>query len=111
MHHRLTNRANRTLARSLKYTSGLATFTKTKARMSKSLDRDATMAETFKYTHIETTSEPYKNCFYRLGSFFVNDLRTSTLRTSSASVTSWPIDPKDGVDLREQVLKPTQNLR
>ncbi|RYR34069.1 hypothetical protein Ahy_A10g048786 [Arachis hypogaea] len=37
-HQRLTNRANRASARSSKY-------------MSKSLDREVTLAKTFKYTH------------------------------------------------------------
>ncbi|RYR04660.1 hypothetical protein Ahy_B06g084436 [Arachis hypogaea] len=57
-HQRLTNRANRALERSLKYTGGSATFLKTKAwlicssfNISKSLDHEATLAETFKYTH------------------------------------------------------------
>ncbi|QHO00606.1 uncharacterized protein DS421_13g407910 [Arachis hypogaea] len=38
-------------ARSSKYIGSSATFMKTKARLSKSLDRDATLAKTFKYTH------------------------------------------------------------
>ncbi|RYR47720.1 hypothetical protein Ahy_A07g033675 [Arachis hypogaea] len=50
-HQHLTNRANRTSARSSKYTSGSGTFMKTKAKLSTSLDREATLAETFKYTH------------------------------------------------------------
>ncbi|RYR67374.1 hypothetical protein Ahy_A03g013709 [Arachis hypogaea] len=45
----LTNRANNASARSSKYIDGSATFMKTKARMS--LIRDATLLETFKYTH------------------------------------------------------------
>ncbi|QHO49540.1 uncharacterized protein DS421_1g14860 [Arachis hypogaea] len=111
---------------------------------SKSLDHDATMVETFKYTHTlkenkerfayqrleaatqqshhtgddsnnsvtsiidpdtvwrETISEPYKNCIYSLGSFFFDNLRTSTLRPSSTTATNRPVDPKDGVDFREQ---------
>ncbi|XP_020964057.1 uncharacterized protein LOC110265440 [Arachis ipaensis] len=48
----LTNRTNWTLPRSSKYTDGLATFMKTKSRVSKSLEREATSAETFKYTHM-----------------------------------------------------------
>ncbi|RYQ99446.1 hypothetical protein Ahy_B07g087386 isoform A [Arachis hypogaea] len=50
-HRRLTNRANRVLARSSKYTGGSEIFMKTKARLSKSLDCDAILAETFNYTH------------------------------------------------------------
>ncbi|RYR26943.1 hypothetical protein Ahy_B02g061262 [Arachis hypogaea] len=50
-HRRLTNRANRASARSSKYTGGSATFMKTKARVLKSLDREVTLTETFKYTH------------------------------------------------------------
>ncbi|QHO18413.1 uncharacterized protein DS421_11g320300 [Arachis hypogaea] len=50
-HQRLTNKANRASVRSSKYTSNSATFMKTKARLSKSLDREATLAETFKYTY------------------------------------------------------------
>ncbi|RYR33614.1 hypothetical protein Ahy_A10g048228 [Arachis hypogaea] len=48
-HQRLTNRAKRALARSSKYTGGSATFMKIK---SKSLDREAILVETFKYTHM-----------------------------------------------------------
>ncbi|RYR25178.1 hypothetical protein Ahy_B02g058829 [Arachis hypogaea] len=50
-HRHLTNRANRALARSSKYIGGSATFMKTKARLLKSFDRDAMLAETFNYTH------------------------------------------------------------
>ncbi|RYR28351.1 hypothetical protein Ahy_B01g052464 [Arachis hypogaea] len=50
-HHRLTNRANRTSARSSKYTSRSGIFMKTKTKLFKLLDHDATLAETFKYTH------------------------------------------------------------
>ncbi|QHO18959.1 uncharacterized protein DS421_11g324910 [Arachis hypogaea] len=46
-HRCLTNRANRP-RKSSKYTGSLATFMKTK---SKSLDPEATLTETFKYTH------------------------------------------------------------
>ncbi|RYR04926.1 hypothetical protein Ahy_B06g084736 [Arachis hypogaea] len=125
----LTNRANRTSAKSSKYTSG----------------HDVKMAETFKYTDTlkkrfayqrfadhyetkddgnnsdvlevdfdtvwrETASEPYKNRVYGLGLFFGNNLYTSTLGSSSASATSQPVNPEDGVDLREQVLEITWNL-
>ncbi|RYR64007.1 hypothetical protein Ahy_A03g010166 [Arachis hypogaea] len=38
-------------SRSSKYTGGSATFMKAKDRLLKSLDREATFAETFKYTH------------------------------------------------------------
>ncbi|RYQ91799.1 hypothetical protein Ahy_B09g097827 isoform A [Arachis hypogaea] len=48
---RLTNRANSALVRSSKYTGGSTTYMKTKARLSKSFDRKATLAEMFKYTH------------------------------------------------------------
>ncbi|XP_020959208.1 uncharacterized protein LOC110262998 [Arachis ipaensis] len=47
----LTNITNRASPRSSKYTGGLATFMNTKSRLSKSLDRELTLAETFKYTH------------------------------------------------------------
>ncbi|RYR47755.1 hypothetical protein Ahy_A07g033716 [Arachis hypogaea] len=50
MCHRLTNRANRALSRSSKFTGGSVTFMKMKSRMSKSLEREATLTETFKYT-------------------------------------------------------------
>ncbi|RYR09572.1 hypothetical protein Ahy_B05g077939 [Arachis hypogaea] len=49
--HRLTKVANRASPRSSSYTSGSATFMKTKSRLSKSLDRKSTLVETFKYTH------------------------------------------------------------
>ncbi|RYQ79450.1 hypothetical protein Ahy_Scaffold6g108197 [Arachis hypogaea] len=48
-HRRLMNVANRASPWSSKYTSGSATFMKMKSRLS--LDRKATLAETFKYTH------------------------------------------------------------
>ncbi|RYR57063.1 hypothetical protein Ahy_A05g022812 [Arachis hypogaea] len=61
-HQCLTNRANRTLARSSKYTDGSATIMKTKARLSKSLDHNATLAETFKYTHtLKESKERFAN--------------------------------------------------
>ncbi|RYR26904.1 hypothetical protein Ahy_B02g061213 [Arachis hypogaea] len=47
--HHLTNRTNRASPRSSKYTGGLATFMKTKSRLSKLLEGEATLAETFKY--------------------------------------------------------------
>ncbi|RYR54081.1 hypothetical protein Ahy_A06g029345 [Arachis hypogaea] len=50
-HCHLMNATNRALPRSSKYTDGSATFMKTKCELSKSLDREATLAETFKYTH------------------------------------------------------------
>ncbi|RYR62185.1 hypothetical protein Ahy_A04g019579 [Arachis hypogaea] len=59
-HRRLTNRVNRASARSSKYTGGSATFMKKKAKLSKSLDYEATMAETFKYTHtLKENKESY----------------------------------------------------
>ncbi|RYR62223.1 hypothetical protein Ahy_A04g019637 [Arachis hypogaea] len=50
-HWCLTNRANRASTRSSNYIGGSATFMKTNARMSKSLDREAILVEIFKYTH------------------------------------------------------------
>ncbi|QHO28327.1 uncharacterized protein [Arachis hypogaea] len=47
----LTNRTNRSLPRLSKYTGRSATFMKTKSRLSKSLEPEATLAETFKYIH------------------------------------------------------------
>ncbi|XP_057742539.1 uncharacterized protein LOC130960976 [Arachis stenosperma] len=44
-------RANMTSVKFSKYTSSSATFMKTNARLSKSLNHDATLAKTFKYTH------------------------------------------------------------
>ncbi|XP_020972445.1 uncharacterized protein LOC107626516 isoform X2 [Arachis ipaensis] len=56
-HCRLTNRANRAFTMSSKLT-----FMKTKARLSKSLDRDAMMVETFKYTHtLKENKERFAN--------------------------------------------------
>ncbi|RYR68413.1 hypothetical protein Ahy_A03g014914 [Arachis hypogaea] len=48
---RLTNIANRVSPRLSKYMGGSATFMKRKSKLYKSLDREATLAETFKYTH------------------------------------------------------------
>ncbi|RYQ96519.1 hypothetical protein Ahy_B08g092303 [Arachis hypogaea] len=150
-HQRLTNRANRALARSSKYTGGSTTFMKMKVRLSKSLEREATLTETFKFTHTlkenkarfvdqrsqdhyrlkattqqsqqngedaadgfltsvvdsdvvchETTSSPYKNRVYGLGSFFTSSLRTSTLSPPSGSAISRAIHPEEGMDLRLQ---------
>ncbi|RYR15738.1 hypothetical protein Ahy_B04g072665 [Arachis hypogaea] len=136
-HRRLTNRANRASTMASKYTGGSATFMKKKAKLSKSLDHEATMVKTFKYTHTlkenkrletatqqsqrtrddgnnsaasvvdpdrfwrEAASKPYKNRVYGLGSCFADNLRTSTLIHSSSSTTSRPVDPEDGVYLRE----------
>ncbi|RYR50459.1 hypothetical protein Ahy_A07g037070 [Arachis hypogaea] len=50
-HRCLTNKANRVSARSSKYIGSLATFMKTKDRLSKSLDREATLVEMLKYTY------------------------------------------------------------
>ncbi|QHO22606.1 uncharacterized protein LOC107624285 isoform X2 [Arachis ipaensis] len=132
---------------------------KTKARLSKSLDHDATMAETFKYIHTlkenmerfadqratdhyelytqrldqsqptgddgnnsaasvvdpdmvrnEAASVPYKNRVYGLGSFFADNLSTSTLRHLSSSATSGLVNHEYIADLREQVLLLTQSL-
>ncbi|RYR26188.1 hypothetical protein Ahy_B02g060361 [Arachis hypogaea] len=139
--------------RSSKYTGGSTTFTKTKARLSKLLDYEATLVETFKYTHMlkenkarfvdqrleaatqqsqqsgedatdgskasvvdpdavwhEIASAPYKNRIYRIGSFFVSSLRTSTLRLSSGSATSRAVQPEEGMDLMLQVQELQRNL-
>ncbi|RYR26161.1 hypothetical protein Ahy_B02g060325 [Arachis hypogaea] len=125
MRRHLTNRAKRASVRSSKYTGGSTTFMKTKASLSKTLDRDATMKETFKYTHTlkennerfadqrsanhYNISEPYKNPDYELGLFFANNLRISTLRASS-TFTSSPVNPEDSIDLRDQVQNLTQSL-
>ncbi|QHO00616.1 uncharacterized protein DS421_13g407980 [Arachis hypogaea] len=110
-HYHLTNRVNRASVRSSKYTSGSATFMKTKVRLTRDDNDNSTTDEVDPDTlwH-KTTSEPYKNCVYGLGSFFTDNLRISTLRHLSASATSWPVDPKDNIDLREQVLELTQSL-
>ncbi|RYR77936.1 hypothetical protein Ahy_A01g002647 isoform B [Arachis hypogaea] len=57
-----------------------------------------------------TASEPYKNHDYGLRSFFTDNLCTSTLRPSSPSATSRPVNPEDGINLREQVLELTWSL-
>ncbi|RYR07761.1 hypothetical protein Ahy_B05g075191 [Arachis hypogaea] len=59
-HQRLTNRTNRASARSSKYTGSSTTFMKTRVRLSKSLDRKTTLAETFKYIHtLKENKETY----------------------------------------------------
>ncbi|RYR15637.1 hypothetical protein Ahy_B04g072519 [Arachis hypogaea] len=106
-HRRLTNRANRALA------YGSVTFMKTNAMLSKSLDCDATIMEAFKYTHILKENKERFADQRSMDHFvmrdrttvFTNNLHTSTLRHSSASVTNWPVDAEDGVNLREQVLE------
>ncbi|RYQ79521.1 hypothetical protein Ahy_Scaffold5g107735 [Arachis hypogaea] len=99
-HQHLTNSANRTSAKSSKYTSGSTTFMKTKAKLrleaatQKSQqnreDADGSAASVIDSNAVwhETTSAPYKNCVYGLGSFFASSLRTFTLRLSSISATS-----------------------
>ncbi|RYR78321.1 hypothetical protein Ahy_A01g003085 [Arachis hypogaea] len=119
----LTNRTNRASPRSSKYTGGLATFMKTKSRLSKSLDREAILAENLKYTHTLKANKvrfinkksasyySYKNHVFGLGSFFARGLHISTLVASStsASATS-PANPKEVIGLREEVEKLTQEL-
>ncbi|RYR61773.1 hypothetical protein Ahy_A04g018985 isoform A [Arachis hypogaea] len=122
-HRHLTNRDKRALARSSKYTSGLATFIKTKVRLLKSLDCDATLVEVFNGEGAsgsaasvvdpdavwhESTFAPYKNFIYGLGSFFGSNLRTSTLRPSSASITCRAIDLEECIYLRLQAQKLTE---
>ncbi|RYR52922.1 hypothetical protein Ahy_A06g027780 [Arachis hypogaea] len=52
-HRHLTNRANRASVKSSKYTGSSMTFMKMKARLEcKSLDREAILGKTFKYTHM-----------------------------------------------------------
>ncbi|RYR26791.1 hypothetical protein Ahy_B02g061095 [Arachis hypogaea] len=110
--HCLTNRANRVSPWSSKYTGGSATFIKTKSRLL--LECEATLAETFKYTHLlKANKERFANerfaahYFEILGSFFASGLHTSTLAASfgSASATS-AANPKEVVDLREQLPNP-----
>ncbi|RYR54318.1 hypothetical protein Ahy_A06g029576 [Arachis hypogaea] len=62
-HQRLINKANMASARSSKNTSSLATFMKTNVRLSKSLDHETTLVETFKYTH--TLKENKARFFYQ----------------------------------------------
>ncbi|RYR03456.1 hypothetical protein Ahy_B06g082429 [Arachis hypogaea] len=117
-HRRLTNRANRALARSSKYTGGSATFMKTKAklRLEAATQQSQQSGEDTSGIAISVVDpdavwrEMYKNRIYRLGSFFANSLRTSTLSPSSAYATIRAIDLKEGIDLRLQVQKLTQSL-
>ncbi|RYR67799.1 hypothetical protein Ahy_A03g014232 [Arachis hypogaea] len=64
MHRHLTNRANRVSVRSSIYTGGSVTFTNTKAKLS--LDRDATLAKTFKHTHTLKENKERFTDHYRL---------------------------------------------
>ncbi|XP_072077045.1 uncharacterized protein [Arachis hypogaea] len=54
----------------------------------------------------EEASTLYKNLVYRLGSFFTDNLRTSTLKYSSTPATSQSVDPEDGVDLSRCYFSP-----
>ncbi|RYR39709.1 hypothetical protein Ahy_A09g045291 [Arachis hypogaea] len=47
----LVNKTNKASPRSSKYTGGLTTFMKKKSRLSRSLEREATLVENFKYSH------------------------------------------------------------
>ncbi|RYR21744.1 hypothetical protein Ahy_B03g067076 [Arachis hypogaea] len=69
-HQHLTNQANRASEILSKYTSSSATFMKMKVRLSKSLDREATLVETFKYTHKNKTRfvDQWSHDHYRLAS-------------------------------------------
>ncbi|RYR21260.1 hypothetical protein Ahy_B03g066543 [Arachis hypogaea] len=103
--HRLTNRANKTLARSSKYTGGSPTFImKTKVRLSIGDDNNTSATSVVDPDQVwhEAASEPYKNRVYGLRSFFADNFCMSTLKHSSVSSTSRPVDPEDGIDLREQ---------
>ncbi|RYR44293.1 hypothetical protein Ahy_A08g040648 [Arachis hypogaea] len=96
----LTNVANRAFPKSSKHTGGSTTFIKTKSILSKSLDREATLAETIKYTHtLKANKEKFAD---ELGSFSTSGLRSSAFAASSASATS-PTDPQEVVDLKEEV--------
>ncbi|RYQ79279.1 hypothetical protein Ahy_Scaffold6g107988 [Arachis hypogaea] len=99
-HRRLTNITNRTLPRSSRYTSGSATFMKTKRRLEEYQQRleaatqqsqlpsgaDEAISDTsvVDYNRIwcETSSESYMNHRYGLGSFFASGLRSSALAAS-----------------------------
>ncbi|RYR24830.1 hypothetical protein Ahy_B02g058374 [Arachis hypogaea] len=66
-HRRLTNRANRASFRSSKYTGNSAAIIKAMARLSKLLDSEATLAETFKYTHtLKENKETFESYTQRL---------------------------------------------
>ncbi|RYR67781.1 hypothetical protein Ahy_A03g014212 [Arachis hypogaea] len=108
----LTNRANKTSARSLKYTGESATFmkTKTKLRLEAVTQQSQCIGDdgnNFAASVVwrEAASESYKNRMYELRSFFSHNLCTSTLTQKSASTTSQPVDPEDDVNLREQESK------
>ncbi|QHN85444.1 uncharacterized protein DS421_16g537500 [Arachis hypogaea] len=128
----LTNIANRASPRLSKYTGGSATFMKTKSKLSKSLDHETTLAETFKYTHIlkannERFAEERSAAHYILigfgarlplnptriaalgWSFFASGLRSSALAAFSASATNLA-NPQEVIDLREEVQKLTHDL-
>ncbi|MED6223783.1 hypothetical protein PIB30_077477 [Stylosanthes scabra] len=109
------------------HTGGSATIPKTRARMTRSLDREPTDAEVFRETHTRkrnrsivekraddllTLSEPYRNRVYGAGGFFASSLCRSGYAGSSASASSSHTGPADleVVDLREQVQNLTQSL-
>ncbi|RYR09859.1 hypothetical protein Ahy_B05g078287 [Arachis hypogaea] len=102
-HRRLMNRANKASAKSSKYIGGSTTFMKTKAKLTKDDDDNSSTAEVDldMVWHEIGLFKPYKDRVYRSGSFFANNLRTTALRHSSASTTSWHVDPDDGIDLRK----------
>ncbi|RYR49983.1 hypothetical protein Ahy_A07g036517 [Arachis hypogaea] len=103
---RLMNRANKTSAMSSKYTGGLTTFMKTKARLTRDNgnNSDASEVDPDRIWR-KTIAVPYKNRIYGMGLFFTNNLRTSTLRPSSTSATSQHVITENGIDLREQLLE------
>ncbi|XP_025615480.1 uncharacterized protein [Arachis hypogaea] len=115
----LMNRANRASSKSSNYTCGLATFMKTKVKLKLEAvtqqsqqtgdnENNSTTIEVNPNTVWgKTATKTFKNCSCGLRSFFADNLRTFTLRPSSASTTIRPIDPEDGVDLRGQVLELT----
>ncbi|MED6122881.1 hypothetical protein PIB30_044040 [Stylosanthes scabra] len=133
-HTKATNKANRASERCAKYTGESATPMKTKAKMTKSLDRLVSMAEVFKQTHtlkenkekfadkrstdiwneyIDNTAIATQRAAESGTSTAESTLRTSVFATqdTSASVTSAvPCGEEDTVDLREQVLLLNQNI-
>ncbi|MED6142746.1 hypothetical protein PIB30_000308 [Stylosanthes scabra] len=113
------------------HTRGSATIPKTRAWMTRSLDRPPTEPETEFSTNIEqatqqaqeegdetagtrqTLSEPCKNRVYGAGGFFASSLDRSGYGGSSAFATCSQAGPADAevVDLREQVQNLTHSLQ
>ncbi|MED6225747.1 hypothetical protein PIB30_096685 [Stylosanthes scabra] len=128
LHRQATNKRNRASEKCVIYTRGSATPMKTKAKMTKSLDRPVSMAEVFKQTHtLKANKEQFADKRSSdIWDDFTNNTTVATQQAaesgtnaevdpdqaSSVSLTSLaPAGPEEAVDLREQLQLLNQNIQ